>query len=93
MLDDVGVCHVFIFILIVLKPGIALKAHQSTSVIHFDKQHQVTIGLFILMETFLFHHLSVVDEAYEFPLTQIDYLLRHILSQVNDYYLVILRRI
>ena len=93
MLDDVGVCHVFIFILIVLKPGIALEAHQSTSVFHFDKQHQVTIGLFILVETFLFHHLSVVDEAYEFPLTQIDYLLRHILSQVNDYYLVILRRI
>ena len=93
MLDDVRVCLIITFKIVVLKPRIALEAHQSASVFHFDEQHNVTIGLFILVEAFLFNHLSVVDEADEFPLTQIDHLLRHILSQVNDYYLVILRRI
>ena len=93
MLDDVRVCLIIIFKIVVLKPWIALEAHQSASVFHFDEQHHVTIRLFILVETFLFHHLGVVDEADELPLTKVYHLLRHILSQVNDYYLVILRRI
>lgn len=93
MLDYFRVSLHFIVRLVVLKPGIALEAHQSTSVFHFDEQHHVTIRLFILVEAFLFHHLSVVHEADEFPLSQIDHLLRHILSQVNNYNLIILWRI
>ena len=93
MLDNVRVCLIFIFKLIMLKPWVALEAHQPTSVLHLHEQHHVTVGFFILVEAFLFDHLSVVDEANELPLTQVDNLLWHILSQMNDYYLVILRRI
>ena len=80
MLDYVRVSLIFIFKLIMLQPWIALEAHQTTSVFHFHEEHHVTISLFILVEAFLFHHLSVVDEADELPLTEVDHFLRHILS-------------
>ena len=47
----------------------------------------------LLSENLLFSHLRVADKLGEFPLTEVDYLLRDVLGEINDAQLVVLRRI
>ena len=63
-----------------LEPGVGLEAHQPyfpTIDVPY-KQHDVTICFFVLFETLLFDHLSMIDEADELPLAQMDDALRHV---------------
>ena len=56
-----------------------------------DEHHDVTVSLFRFLETFLLDHLSVINEANELPITQVNQPLRHVVRHVNDSYLFISR--
>ena len=73
-----------------LQPWIALEAHQAALVkagalvfaLHED--HDVAVRLLASLKALLLHHLRVVDEADELPLTQMDHSLRRVVGHVDD---------
>ena len=75
-----------------LKPGIALKAHQSYLVFTSDEEHYVTVGFFELIEESLLNHLGVIHEADKLPLTKVNDALRHVQCHVYNSDLLVHRR-
>ena len=76
LLEHVLVCDVWLFC--ELQPWIRLEAHQSGRVAQSCQEHDVAVGLLVLAKQLLFDHLSVVYEADELPLTQVNDALRHV---------------
>lgn len=76
----------------ILKPRICLEAHESALIIALDENHNITVGLFAFLETLLLDHLRVINEAYEFPLTQMQDSLRCIVCHVDNGNLFVARR-
>ena len=52
-----------------LEPWVALEAHQAVLLFAAYKEHDIAVCLLAFAEKFLLHHLCVVHEADEFPLT------------------------
>ena len=78
-------------LLIKIEPGVGLEGHESHGIVAPHDKHDVTVGLLVELEEPLFNHLSVVDEANEFPFAQIYHFLWHVLDHVNNSYFGVLR--
>ena len=55
------------------------------------QEHYITICLLTFLKKLLLDHLSMVYEAYELPLAQVDDFLRYIERHVNDCDFLVLR--
>ena len=89
LLEHVLVCDVWLFC--ELQPRIRLEAHQSSRISKSRQEHDVAVGLLALAKQLLFDHLSVVYEADELPLAQVNDALRHVESHVHNHDLTVSR--
>ena len=87
--------NILVFILgndlIIADPRVRLVAHQAAHVVTLDQYHDVAIRLFFFHEAPLFDHLCVVYEADEFPLSQVDHSLLHVVHHIHYCYLFVSR--